>query len=138
MDLPKMRKNRQHDRPRRKQLITALRRTDSAECCFPAVLAALTAGSRTVLMDPVTAEGKRMQGRAMPVRTPYVRIASEDVIPYRMRLAGMEAASTLCRRASAVRFAVSGREKASSSRSGEKICEREEALYVREKVSFRR
>ena len=71
--------------------------------------------------DPVRADGNRMHGSAMPVSTPYILTASGADIPYRMRQEGMDAASMLWSSVRAVRFAVSGTEKASSSRREERM-----------------
>ena len=113
---PKSRKKRQQASPSEKQLRWPSWRSRKTERRFPDVLAALTAGRRTVLTEPVSADGKRMHGRAIPVSTPYRLTASVADIPYRMREAGMETASMLWSRVRAVRFAVSGAEKANSSR----------------------
>lgn len=83
---------------------------------FLEACAALTAGIRTVPTELVMAEGKRIQGRAMPVSTPYMLSASLVLMPESLRQAGIEAASTLCSRVTAVRLAVRGMERESSSR----------------------
>ena len=83
---------------------------------FPETLVALTAGIRTVPTEFVMADGNRMQGRAIPVSTPYILRASELFNPYSFRQAGIEAASTLWSSVTIVRFAVSGRDRLSSPR----------------------
>lgn len=57
MNRPKIRKKRQHDSPRMKQLPTAFLSRRMMAVRFPVVLVALTAGMRTVPTEFVIAEG---------------------------------------------------------------------------------
>src|SRR5699024_10461113 len=113
--LPKIRKNRQHPRPRMKQLPTAFFRSFTIAVWFPAAWVALTAGISTVPTEFVIAEGKRMHGIAMPLSTPYVLRASLQVIQKSCTQAGIEAASTLCSRVTAARLAIRGDDRLKSS-----------------------
>ena len=56
-----------------------------------------TVGSRTTARELVTAEGKKIKGRAMPVRTPYRLRASEWLSPKAISRLGTKMASRLCR-----------------------------------------
>jgi hypothetical protein len=67
-----------------------------------------TVGRSMVEMEFVIAVGKRMQGSAIPVRTPYVDSASAFAKPYFCRKIGMEMASTLWKMLITRRFVVSG------------------------------
>jgi len=67
---PKIRKNRQHPRPKMKQLPTDCFNKRMIRLLSSDAWAALTAGISTVPIEVVSAEGKRMHGRAIPVNTP--------------------------------------------------------------------
>lgn len=92
---PVSRKQRQQNRPRIKQLPAAFPAMRRTSVRVPVERAAVTAGVSMVPTELVTADGKRMQGRAMPVSTPYVLSASEELQPNNLREAGMDAASML-------------------------------------------
>ena len=81
--------------PRRKQLPAAFFIIRTISSFLPEAWSSAIAGSIIDAIELVTAEGNKMQGKAIPVNTPYILSDSEVVMPYVRSCTGIDTASIL-------------------------------------------